>query len=85
MIVYASQPSDSPVITQLASSVRQPLVVVGARLFAGQEPRAEKRLAEFREPNSRGADLLSEGKTKTGADVQGLGNGLAGPVDAVAA
>ena len=35
-------------------------------LFARQKPRAEQRLDEFREPNSRKSDLTRDGKSKGG-------------------
>jgi len=63
MNVLIAELLDSPLITQLA--------IFGAAaaaawwlldLFAGSKPRAEERLQEFREPNSRKSDLLRDSK-----------------------
>ncbi len=68
MIVFASSIWDSPLVIQLA--------IFGATaaaiwwlldFFAGHKPRAEERLAELREPNSRKSDLLRDGKGRSGA------------------
>ncbi|MEM9659192.1 MAG: type II secretion system F family protein, partial [Planctomycetota bacterium] len=39
----------------------------GLDFFARRKPRAEQRLDEFREPNSRKSDLMNKGKGKQGA------------------
>jgi tight adherence protein C len=66
MIVLASGVWDSPLVMQLA--------IFGATaaaiwwlldVFAGNKPRAEERLDELREPNSRKTDLLRDGKGRS--------------------
>lgn len=66
MIVFASSIWDTPLVMQLA--------VFGATaagiwwlldIFAGHKPRAEERLEELREPNSRKIDLLRDGKGRS--------------------
>ncbi len=68
MHLFAASIWDSPLVMNLAIFGATAAAVWWLLdLFAGHKPRAEERLAELREPNSRKGDMLRDGKGKTSA------------------
>jgi tight adherence protein C len=68
MIVFAASIWDSQLVIHLAIFGATAAAVWWLLdIFAGHKPRAEERLAEIREPNSRKSDLLRDGKGQRSA------------------
>jgi tight adherence protein C len=68
MIVFASNIWDSQLVMSLAIFGATAAAVWWLLdVFAGSKPRAEERLAELREPNTRKSDLLRDGKGRSSA------------------
>jgi tight adherence protein C len=66
MIVYAASIWDSPLVMQLAIfGAATAAVWFLLDFFAGHKPRAEQRLEEIREPNTRKNDLTRDGKNRS--------------------
>ena len=68
MIILAASIWDSPLVVQLAIfGATATAVWFLLDIFAGHKPRAEQRLDEYRDPNTRRGDITREGKGKGNA------------------